>query len=59
MLQHISDGPQPIAILNSLDKPIEFFGGLDIPNFYNKAEVANLITNLNLVIIILKTKLIH
>ena len=49
ILQHISDGSQPIAIFNPLDKSVEFFGGLDIPNFYNKTEVDNLITNLNLV----------
>ena len=49
MLQHISDGSQSIAIFNSLDKSVEFFGDLDIPNFYDKAEVGNLITNLNLI----------
>ena len=38
-LQNISDGAQPIAIFNSLDKSVEFFGELDIPNFYNKTEV--------------------
>ena len=43
------DGSQPIAIFNSLDKSVEFLGGLDIPNFYNKAEVRNWIANLNLV----------
>ena len=48
ILQHISDGSQPIAIFNSLDKGVEFFGGLDIPNFCNKAEAGNLITNRNL-----------
>ena len=48
-LQHISNGSQPIAIFNSLDESVEFFGDLDIPNFYNKTEVGNLITNLNLV----------
>ena len=48
ILQHISDGSQPIAIFNPLDKSVEFFGDLDIPNFYNKAEADNLITNLNL-----------
>ena len=37
-LQNIVDGPQPIAIFNSLDKSVEFFGDLDIPNFYNKNE---------------------
>ena len=38
-LQNIVDGGQPIAIFNSLDKSIEFFGELDIPNYYNKTEV--------------------
>ena len=38
-LQHNSDGSQPIAIFNSLDKSVEFFGDLDIPNHYNKTEV--------------------
>ena len=49
ILQHISDGSQPIAIFNSLDKSVELFGGSDIPSFYNKPEVGNLITNLTLV----------
>ena len=31
-LQHNSGGSQPIAIFNSLDKSVEFFGDLDIPN---------------------------
>ena len=39
LLQHSSDGSQPIAIFNSLDKSVEFFWNLDIPNFYNKTEV--------------------
>ena len=38
-LQHNSDGSQPVAILNSLDKSVEFFGNIDIPDFYNKTEV--------------------
>ena len=38
-LQNIVDGSQPIAIFNYLDKSVEFFGGLDIPNFYNKTEI--------------------
>ena len=38
-LQNTVDGSQPIAIFNSLDKSVEFFGNLDIPNFYNKTEV--------------------
>jgi len=44
ILQHISDGSQPIAIFNSLDKSVEFFGDLDILNFYNKAEVDQFIS---------------
>ena len=47
ILQHVSDGSQPIAMFNSLDKSVEFFGGLDIPNFYDKAEVGNWIINPN------------
>ena len=35
-LQHNSDGSQPKAIFNPLDKSVEFFGDLDIPNFYNR-----------------------
>ena len=38
-LQNIVDGSQPIAMFNLLDKSVEFFGDLDIPNFYNKTEV--------------------
>ena len=38
-LQNIVDGSQPIAIFNSLNKSVEFFRDLDIPNFYNKTEV--------------------
>ena len=38
-LQNIVDGSQPIAIFNSLDKSVEFFGDLYIPNFYNTAEI--------------------
>ena len=34
ILQHISDGSQPIAIFNSLDKSVEFLGDLGIPNFF-------------------------
>ena len=39
ILQHISDGSQPIAIFNSLDKSVDLFGDFDIPNFYNKTEI--------------------
>ena len=46
ILQHISDGSQPIAIFNSLDKSVEFFGDLEIPKFHNQAKVDNLITNI-------------
>ena len=49
LLQHISDGSQPIAIFNPLDKSVQFLVYLDIPNFYNKTEIYNLITNLNLI----------
>ena len=38
-LQNIVDGSQPIAIFNYLDKSVEFFGELDIPNHYNKTEI--------------------
>ena len=68
ILQHISNGSQPIAIFNSINKSVESCGDLDIPNFYNKtyinaiydalpslvlntytkAEVNNLLTNINL-----------
>ena len=33
-LQNIVDGAQPIALLNSLDESVEFFGNLDIPNSF-------------------------
>ena len=35
----IVDGSQPMAILNSLDKSVEFFWGLYIHNFYNKNKL--------------------
>ena len=38
-LQNIVDGPQPIAIFNSLNKSVESFGDLGMPNFYNKNEI--------------------
>ena len=38
-LQNIVDGSQPIAIFNYLDKSVEVFGDLDIPNFYNLTEI--------------------
>ena len=38
-LQNTVDGSQPIAIFNSLDKSVEFFGNVNVPNFYNKTEV--------------------
>ena len=34
-------------IFNSLDKKVEFFGDLDMPNFHDKTEFGNLIINLN------------
>ena len=47
-LQNQQDGSQPIAIFNSLDKSVEFFGDLDIPNFYNKTEIDAIAFNGNL-----------
>ena len=38
-LQNTVDGSQPIAMFNSLNKSVEFFGDPDIPNFHNKTEV--------------------
>ena len=31
--QNIVGGSQPIAIFNSLDKSVEFFGDADLPDF--------------------------
>ena len=39
VLQHNSDGSQPIAGFDSLDKSIELFGDLDIPTVHNKTEI--------------------
>ena len=47
MLQNIVGGSQPIAIFNSLNESVEFFGDLDIPNCYNETDINDLITNLN------------
>uniref|UniRef100_UPI00404B2DF6 hypothetical protein n=1 Tax=Flavobacterium sp. TaxID=239 RepID=UPI00404B2DF6 len=47
-LQNQQDGAQPIAIFNSLDKSIEFFGNLDIPNHYNKSSIDTLFSNIDL-----------
>ena len=47
-LQNIDDGGQPITTFNLLDQSCEFFGNLDIPNYYNKNEVDSLIANTNL-----------
>ena len=49
ILQHISDGSQPIAMFNSLDKSVEFFGDLDIPDCYTKNQVDTIIYKLKLV----------
>ena len=48
LLQNQQDGAQPIAIFNSLDKSVESFGDLDIPNFYNKTEIDAIAFNGNL-----------
>ena len=55
-LQNIVDGGQPIAIFNSLDKSIEFFGELDIPNYYNKTEVDTIDDELTALILNTYTK---
>ena len=47
-LQNIVDGFQPIAMFSSLDKSVEFFGDLDIPNFYNKNAIDTLFENIDL-----------
>ena len=47
-LQNQQDGTQPIAIFNSLDRSVEFFGDLGIPNFYNKTEIDAIAFNGNL-----------
>ena len=47
-LQNQQDGAQPIAMFNSLDKSVEFFGDLDIPNFYNKDEIYTLFEHIDL-----------
>ena len=47
-LQNIVDGGQPLAIMNSIDKSIELFGDVDIPNHYDTTEIYSLITNINL-----------
>ena len=48
LLQNIVDGTQPLAIMSSIDKSIEFVGDIDIPNYYNKTELDTLIANINL-----------
>ena len=39
----LQNGAQPIAIFNALDKSVDSSGDLDIPNFYNKAEINSLL----------------
>ena len=46
-LQNQQDGAQPIAILNSIDRSIEFFGDCDITNHYNKTEIDAILANSN------------
>ena len=50
-LQHNSDGSQPIAIFNSLDKSVEFFGDLDILKFYNQTEVGAIVDGFSALIL--------
>ena len=49
-LQNIVDSFQPIAIFNSLDMSIEFFGKFDIPNHYNNTEVGAISNELSALI---------
>ena len=55
-LQNIVDGSQPIAMFNSLDKSVEVFGELDIPNHYNKTEVGAIGDELSALILNTYTK---
>ena len=55
-LQNIVDGSQPIAIFNSLDKSVEFFGELGIPNHYNKTEIDAIDCELSALILSAYTK---
>ena len=54
---NIVDGSQPIAIFNPLDKSVEPFGDLDIPNFYNKNEIDAIDDGLSSVILNTYTKI--
>ena len=45
-LQNIVEGSQPMAVFNSLNKSVESFCDLDIPNFYNKTFVDILIADI-------------
>ena len=40
-LQNIADGGQPLAIFNSLGYSCDFFGDVDIPNFYDRNSTDN------------------
>ena len=46
-LQTQQDGGQPIAIMSSLDRSIQFFGDVGIPNHYNKTEIDAIVANSN------------
>ena len=48
LLQHSSVGSQPIVMFSSLDKSVDFFGDLDIPNHYNESSIDTLFSNIDL-----------
>ena len=45
-----------MAMFNSLDKSLEFFGYLDIPNFYNQTEIDAISDELSALILSTYTK---
>ena len=46
-LQNQQDGGQPIAMFKPLDQSCELFGDADIPNFYDRNSIDNLIANID------------
>ena len=67
-LQNYRDGSEPLAIFNSIDKSVDFFGDVNIPNYYNKEEIDTIGDELPALILntytktevdTLSTKLIH
>ena len=46
-LQNQQDGGQPIAMFKSLDQSCDFFGDVDIPSFYDRTSINNLIATID------------